>query len=149
MARKMNQTLWDGWRRRIQQQSQSGRSIADFCRSEGISQGSFYLWKRKLQSGSPRERSPRSRRKSPAAASRGGVRQGQATDRTGRLTETSPSGVTGFLELPVVAARPNPWIELVLADGTILRVPHQSTAALLSVLRVLRGEHLDPLHAEG
>jgi hypothetical protein len=34
-------------------------------------------------------------------------------------------------------------MELVLADGTILRLPQQNLAALITVLRVLRGERLD------
>jgi hypothetical protein len=48
-----------------------------------------------------------------------------------------------FLELPVKAARPSPWIELALADGTVVRMPQQNIAALVTVLRVLRGE---PVH---
>jgi len=54
----------------------------------------------------------------------------------------------GFLQLPVAAARPNPWIELVLADGTVLRLPSQNVAALLAVVRVLRGESVDTIPAE-
>jgi hypothetical protein len=54
----------------------------------------------------------------------------------------------GFLQLPVTAARPSPWIELVLADGTVLRLPSQNVAALLAVVRVLRGESVDMIPAE-
>ena len=36
-----------------------------------------------------------------------------------------------------------PWIELAMADGTILRLPQQNLAALVTALRVLRGERLE------
>jgi hypothetical protein len=34
-------------------------------------------------------------------------------------------------------------VELSLADGTVVRLPQQNLAALVAVLRVLRGEMLD------
>jgi hypothetical protein len=48
-----------------------------------------------------------------------------------------------FLQLPIAVSRGSPWIELALADGTILRLPQQNLAALVAVLRVLRGERLE------
>jgi hypothetical protein len=48
-----------------------------------------------------------------------------------------------FLQLPLTSAQPSPWIELALADGTILRLPQQNVAALIAALRVLRGERLE------
>jgi len=53
-----------------------------------------------------------------------------------------------FLPLPVTAMRPSPWVELSLADGTVVRLPQQNVAALITVLRVLRGEPLDLPSAE-
>jgi hypothetical protein len=34
---------------------------------------------------------------------------------------TAPSCPPDFLQLPAVASQPAPWIELAMADGTILR----------------------------
>ena len=51
--------------------------------------------------------------------------------------------VPGFLQLPLTAVRPSPWIELALPDGTIVRLPQQNLAALTTVLRVLRGEPVE------
>jgi hypothetical protein len=48
-----------------------------------------------------------------------------------------------FLQLPVTVVQGCPWIELALADGTILRLPPQNLAALVAALRVLRGERLE------
>ena len=36
------------WLDRLQQQSQSGQTIAQFCAAEGVSAPSFYQWKRRL-----------------------------------------------------------------------------------------------------
>ena len=54
-----------------------------------------------------------------------------------------PPRPTEFLQLPVTAAQGSPWIELALADGTILRLPQQNLAAMIAALRVLRGERLE------
>jgi hypothetical protein len=55
----------------------------------------------------------------------------------------TPPRPAEFLRLPVTAAQGSPWIELALADGTILRLPQQNLAALVTALRVLRGERLE------
>jgi hypothetical protein len=69
------------------------------------------------------------------------VRRRRALHRS--ATPAVPTCPTGFLQLPVAAARPSPWIELALADGTVVRLPQQNLAALVAVLRALRGERLD------
>jgi hypothetical protein len=48
MARRVNQALREAWRERIEKQRQSGCSIVEFCRLEGISTASFHTWRRKL-----------------------------------------------------------------------------------------------------
>ena len=37
------------WRKRIAQQQSSGKSVAAFCRDGGVSENSFYFWKRHLR----------------------------------------------------------------------------------------------------
>ena len=66
--------------------------------------------------------------------------RGIAAARQGRAA--SPRS-TGFLQLPLAAGPQSPWIELALADGTVVRVPQQNITAVLAVLRVLRGESRD------
>lgn len=127
MARRVNQTLREAWRKRIEEQQQSGRSVVEFCRLEGVSTASFHAWKRKLGIASSQTRSATGRQ-----AESGRPRR---RDRRGLA-----AGAAGFFELPVVAAKASPWIELALADGTVVRVPQQNTAALLTVLRALRGD---------
>ena len=140
MARKVNQALREQWRRRIERQRGSGLSVVEFCRREGVSPACFHLWKRKL-----RELTSPSPRSSAAVRRRTTDRQVAAAHRT--ALQTSPidangaTGVTSFLQLPVMGPRTSPWIELVLVDGTIVRVPQQNLAALQTVLHVLRVGH--------
>ena len=39
------------WRRMIERQCQSGRSIASYCREIGVSANRFYYWREKLGAG--------------------------------------------------------------------------------------------------
>ena len=140
MARKVNQVLWDQWRRRIERQHASGLSIAEFCRRENIPRQGFHVWKRKL-------RPTTSVRHASGGAARSG--KGRAITRARRrLRHTMAKPAMSlypkdFLQLPVAAAPTMPWIELAMADGTILRLPQQNLAALITALRVLRGERLE------
>jgi hypothetical protein len=45
-----------------------------------------------------------------------------------------------FLELPLPGMRSSPWIELILADGTLVRIPQENLTALVTLLRILRGD---------
>lgn len=142
MTRQVNQVLWDQWRQRINRQRESRLSIAEFCRREGVSAHVFYVWRRNLQAASKRHEPRadakllRSRRRGAAVTSR--RRRGNAL-----VGATAPACPTNFLQLPVTAAQAAPWIELAMADGTILRLPQQNLAALITALRVLRGERLE------
>jgi hypothetical protein len=142
MPRQVNQVLRDQWRQRIKRQRESGLSIAEFCRREDVSTHGFYVWRRNLREASRWRREPRtdarlqSRRRSAVVTSRGPLRKALV----GPAARLCP---TDFLQLPVAAAATMPWIELAMADGTILRLPQQNLAALITALRVLRGERLE------
>jgi hypothetical protein len=143
MARTVSQVRWEQWRQVIARQRASGLSVAEFCRRENVSRQGFHVWNRKLRQGAspargtakaaPKQRSPKqhlcvtprrqSRRMLPRPA--------------------APTAAAGFLQLPVTAARPSPWIELALPDGTVVRLPSQDLAALVTVLRAVRGERLE------
>jgi len=145
MARKVNQALWDQWRRRIGRQRASGLSVAAFCRKEDLSQAAFYRWKRKLRSRKTAGRSSTAaRRPSPGAATTRRPRKRAATAPRRRKPKRVAAGVGAakhaidFLELPVQNVRSSPWIELSLVDGTLVRVPQENLAALVTLLRALR-----------
>jgi transposase-like protein len=143
MLRQVNKVLWDQWRQRIKRQRESGLSIAEFCRRENISAHGFYVWRRNLRETSRRRREPRadsrlqpSRRRSAAVTSRQPLCKAS-------VGPAAPPCPRNFLQLPVAATPAAPWIELAMADGTILRLPQQNLAALIAALRVLRGERLE------
>ena len=143
MARKANQTLWDQWRQRMERQRASGLSIAEFCRRENVPRQGFHVWKRKLR------HTTSARRASGGAAHPQRVRKGRAIamphrrPRQATAKPAMPLRPAEFLQLPVRTAQGSPWIELALADGTILRLPQQNLTALVAALRVLRGERLE------
>ena len=149
MARKANQILWDQWRQRIERQRESGLSIAEFCRRENIPRQGFHVWRRKLRPTMPgRQASHRGARSRPFPKGRAmAASRRQPRRATGQSALPSPP--TDFWQLPITAAHGSPWIELALADGTILRLPQQNLAALVAALRVLRGERLELPQGEG
>ena len=140
MARKANQVLWDQWRRQIERQHASGLSIAEFCRRENVPRQGFHVWKRKLR------HTTSTRYASGGAARSEKGRDTTVARRRSRHAMAKPAMSpcpTEFLQLPVTAVQTMPWIELAMADGTILRLPQQNLAALITALRVLRGERLE------
>ena len=147
MARQVNQALWDQWRRRLKRQRESGLSIAEFCRRENVLPHGFHVWRRKLRKAPPRRHAARAT----AAARPSRQRPAAAFPRRRPrclANPLAPPRPTDFLQLPVAAARPSPWTELLLADGTVVRLPQQNITALIAVLRVLRGEAFDLAHGE-
>ena len=127
MARKVNQALRDEWRKRIQRQQQSGLTVAEFCQREDVSTATFYGWKRKLHA----IRSPQAKKAPPRQ------KKGTRPRRHGESSATQSN--VPFVQLPLSAPAASPWIEVVLAEGTVVRLPQQNLAALQTVLRTLGG----------
>lgn len=48
MPRRANPALESAWRRRLRQQLDSGLTIHEFCKRQGVSTASFHAWKRRL-----------------------------------------------------------------------------------------------------
>ena len=127
MTRKVNLQLRQQWRQRIQRQRKSGLSVAEFCRTEGVSSASFYTWRRKLQ-GESRSKSKRAASRRPAARPTPAVEPAP-----------EPPSAGAFVELPLAPPRTSPWIEMVLPEGAVIRVPQQNLTALQTVLHALSG----------
>ena len=148
MAHEVNQVLLTQWRQRLERQPASGLSIVAFCRQEGVSQATFHAWKRKLYGPS----STRHSSGEAVTAHRSRKRRAPVSRRRGPQNLVASPAATrhsaDFLQLPVMAARPSPWIELTLIDGTLVRIPQENLAALTTLLRVLRGDGFDTLAAE-
>lgn len=139
MIQKRNAARWHEWRERMQRQRASGLSITEFCRREGICRVSFQAWKRRLRE-TTRERGAIQRRGvGPTTSRRNDVERGHVGARRSPARPTASRGLADFFQVPVLAGRSSPWIELSLADGAIVRIPQGNLAALETLLRVLHG----------
>jgi len=57
MARTISSRKIEDWRRRLAQFQESELSVAAFCRQEGVSPPSFYVWRKRLHATArPQER---------------------------------------------------------------------------------------------
>jgi len=134
MAQESNGQLRATWRNRLERQRRSGQTVAQFCQQEGVSTPSYYQWKRKLRG----ERAPRQKR--------------ATTERKAKLAKrrqakaAAPTVSPPFVQFPLPAPPSCPWIEVVLSEGTIVRLPQQNLAALKTVLGAL-GNQTQPLTA--
>ncbi len=123
MARKVNLELRETWRQRIERQRQSGLTVAEFSRQKGVSTASFYRWQPEVGVGVA------------GTAKRSACRRpGKAAGSLAQPASPRRPDAT-FLQLPLSPAPANPWMEPMLADGTMIRLPQQNLAALQTVLR--------------
>ena len=136
MAREMDQKSRETWRKLLEQKQRSGLTVVEFCQRKGVSTAAYYTWWRKLHG-------QRSRRTSQAAVA---GRKDVPTRRKGKAPGSRPSGA--FVQIPLPAASAGAWIEVVLAEGTVIRLPQQNLAALQTVLRSLGGGSRVPVKEE-
>jgi len=128
MARQIDRKLHDLWRRRIARQQRSSLSVAAFCERERVSTANFYAWKKKLDG---------------RGSSQTGAVRRSTSARSPRAAGTTVSRETGnpFVQVPLATAPASPWIEIVLAEGAVVRLPQQNLAALQTVLQSLHGSN--------
>lgn len=117
MGRRRSRQGEQYWRGVLERQGKSGQNIRGFCRANGISEGSFFNWRRKL--------------------GRLGTRSAMSRQAEGR--EIVPTPFVS-LKLPA-AAGPDGVIELLHPRGHVVRVPAGFDAeSLLRILEVLDRE---------
>src|ERR1019366_10191532 len=49
--RQLSAELWTKWRGLVSEQSQSGQTVAAFCRDRGLRDSLFYDWKKRIREG--------------------------------------------------------------------------------------------------
>lgn len=109
------------WRESLDRQRSSGLTVQAFCKREGISESSFYFWRRTI-AGRDAKRRPVSRSLPGPADSRRGAR---------RVTE--PSFVPVILHHD--AHHPSgPFITIELRGGRVLRLPESILPSRLAEL---------------
>ena len=118
MARVLTEEQLLVWEDRISRQASSGLTVAEFCRQEQISAANFHFRKRKLM---------------------GAVRHSSADESVARRAQ-SVASASSFFQLPVAeSCSVGTWIEIVSADGTLIRLPQENLAAFEIALTLLPG----------
>ena len=104
------------WRKLIAAAVRSGRSIRAFCQEQGITEGQFYAWRRRLN-----------------GAAHGAAQHGAQA--------AIPGATFALVQEPGVTSEPAAGVELVWADGRRLRIGSGADAATLrTMLAVLAPE---------
>jgi transposase-like protein len=132
MGRRIDAALHAVWRRRWERYEGSSVTVAEFCRREGVSQATFYQWRKRLAPG--------------ATAAEPAVTSGAAAVR-GR-TAVPHSGQAAFVEL---ALAPAAVVEIELPNGVRVRVPADREQALRAAIRAageLVSQAIDPVARE-
>ena len=113
MPRKTSTEREQFWRRHLDQQRASGLSVREYCHLHGLSEHSFFAWRRTIA-----ER-----------------------DRRGKPTSDQPIAAPAFLPVAVVDGPPQPHdspIEIRLVDGRRVRIRAGCDRTLLAdVLAIL------------
>jgi hypothetical protein len=108
MGRLANAALAASWRERIGRWGSSGWSVAEFCRREGVSEPSFFAWRKRL-AGRP-TKSPRFVELPPLAwPATAGV---QIALPGGAIVTLSPQATTDLVTAAIRAAMPAPAAEV-------------------------------------
>lgn len=111
MGRTANGGLAAVWKGRIAEQGRSGLSIAEFCRRQGFSAPSFYVWRKRLRQGR-------------AIASGAGIRPaGAARSRSGDSAL--------FVPIQLAAAS---GVRLELPGGAVLTLPNDASPELVTAV---------------
>jgi hypothetical protein len=111
------------WRRALRQQQRSSLTVRAFCLREGLKEGAFRWWRQALAR----------RDREPSATLVG--------DRDGEPTEAVPTFLpVRLVDLEAAPPRPSPPIEIVLPNGSMVRVLSGFDPRTLGqVLAVLEG----------
>ncbi len=111
------------WQEAVRRQRRGGQSVRDFCRTNALSEPSFYAWRRELRRRRNRPAGPSGRR----AAARPGRRRGRDTP-----------GPATFVPVRVAMATPPlaemAAVELALPSGAVLRWPAGVGAAAVAAV---------------
>jgi hypothetical protein len=131
------------WRSVFQEHADSGLSIRRFCQTNGISEGSFFNWRKKLaldpslaKGRAVQSRDGNHRRQSQAKRSTS-VKRASLASRSGDQPAANPS--TSFVALNLPAA--NEPIEVVHPQGYIVRIPSRANLEWLPHIFQMLDQH--------
>ena len=139
------------WREHLARQAAGKLSIREYCARAGVSEPSFYAWRRELARRDATTGQRAEPRKSQAASSRPASRQVEAAVRKSAAA-SHPANAAPlkpaagqrqahcqpcFLPVSIAGAIAASQVEMLLPSGLIVRVPAQDVAALRTVLELL------------
>ena len=123
------------WEETMRRWRESGQSVRDFCRNEGVRESAFYFWRREL-----------ARRSQSTDAVRGScppVRPLTTASRSPKRVPSQHRSIPSFLPVHVIedaAAEATSGVEILLAHGRTVRVrsgfDRQTLVDVLAVLEV-------------
>jgi transposase-like protein len=131
------------WQAAVEQWRQSGQSVRDFCRAQGLKESAFYFWKRELIRRHPQAgaRGRSSRRQSAGEMPKHGAVVTSTQARRPLVSRPPQADRAQFLPVRVIAPAVEEnrgGLEIVLADGRVIRVQagfdRQTLADVLAVL---------------
>ena len=96
------------WRERVRSQAESGLSVRAFCRREGVSEPSFYSWRRELAK-----------------------RDQQRAAATKCLPTSGAAGAAGLVAVSVLGALGEAMLEIAVAGGVVIRLREEVSAETL------------------
>jgi hypothetical protein len=160
MGRSLSESRYREWQERLDRYRASGLSVVKFCRLEGVSQANFYVWRQRLKSlplpaATPPTRGSSATSASSATASVDNAAGNVAPPTSRPLASRSASVSAGalpaaarmgtFLEVPLLASSESLYIEVILVDGTTIRLPADHLAALnVTLERLLTADRSIP-----
>ena len=148
MSGRIDPSKWIERQEWVRQQQASGLSVAEFCREHGLHIGNFYAWKHKL-AGELKGQSQSVAGKSGTGKS-GAGKSGTGGKSFAGKSVAGDRAMRAFVQVPLPLANGatgSPWIEISLADGTVVRVPASNLAALKLVLSTLNPSVREAWHA--
>ncbi len=97
------------WRERLQSQAGSEISVRAFCRREGLSEPSFYSWRRELDK--------RDRQRSAQSAA--------------GAAHSAAAGSAGLVAVDVIGVLGEATLEIAIAGGVVIRLREEASAETL------------------
>jgi hypothetical protein len=108
MYRKLRTQRAELWRERLARQAAGPCSVAEFCRREGVSQPSFYQWRKRLST--------------------------LSTSRSGQPAKSSgpQAADVQFVSVELPASLSSAGIQIDLPNGAVVRLPGHATAEIVA-----------------
>ena len=125
------------WRGHIERQAVSGLSIRGYCGEHGLTEQSFYVWRRRLQNGALETTAPTADRR----LTRGGDVRRKASKR---------SRSAGLVAVDVIdVPRSDAVLEISVTDSIMIRVREDVSVEALERVLAAADRHLHSIGANG